>query len=487
MKKRSIVCNYTIEDVILLFKTIIDINGRLGTFLWGYPMIVTLFLGGLYLIFRSRFWVYRNFFYIFSQTFGKPRANNGSTDNSISPFQAVSTALAGTIGAGSIIGVSTAIEFGGPGSIFWMWMAALVCMTTKMVEVSLAVATRELDGEGKLVGGPMYYISKGAKKPLLAKLFAFFSVIAILGTGGLVQANSISDSINDLSGLSLRTSGVFIVLLMLLVLVGGIKRIGAFAEKIVPFMAIFYVLGSIFIIFLQRNYLVDAFKLIISDAFSNESLVGGVAGSGVLMSVRWGLARGIFSNEAGLGTAPMAHATSHTDHPIRQGMWGAIEVFVSSLVICTMTALVIITSGLWTDPNLSGASLTAAAFSKSLPLGRLVVSVSLILFAFTTAVSWCYYGQRSIFYLTKSDKASSYFKYIYIGFCYLGAIGGLKFAWNVADTANALMVIPNVIALVLMAKPFYRLLKDFDSYKNSSKKGNYKWTYDNKWKSYFED
>ncbi|KWZ79249.1 amino acid carrier protein [Anaerococcus tetradius] len=486
-QKEFIVIKYTIEDVIILFKTLIEINGRLGTFLWGYPMIVTLFLGGLYLIFRSRFWVYRNFFYIFSQTFGKPSANNGSTDTSISPFQAVSTALAGTIGAGSIIGVSTAIEFGGPGSIFWMWMAALVCMTTKMCEVSLAVATREIDGEGKFVGGPMYYISKGAKKPILAKLFAFFSVIAILGTGGLVQANSISESINDMCGLSLRTSGILIVVLMLMVLVGGIKRIGAFAEKIVPFMALFYVAGSILIIFLQRKYLLDALYLIVSDAFSGKSMLGGACGSGVLMSIRWGLARGIFSNEAGLGTAPMAHASSHTDHPIRQGMWGAVEVFVSSLVICTMTALVIITSGLWTDPNLSGASLTAAAFSKSLPMGRFIVSISLILFAFTTAVSWCYYGQRSVFYLSKSDKASSLFKYVYIGFCYLGAIGGLKFAWNVADTANALMVIPNVVALILMAKSFYKLLRDFDYYKDTNKKGDYTWTYDNKWKSYFKD
>lgn len=470
-----------------MFDSFIKLNSEVSNFLWGYPMIISLFFGGIYLVYKSRFWVYKNFFYIFSQTFGKISSNKDTNKSSISPFQAVSTALAGTIGAGSIIGVSTAIEFGGPGSIFWMWLAALVCMTTKMAEVCFAVATRRVDHDGKFVGGPMYYISEGAKKPILAKVFAGFSIIAILGTGALVQSNSISESVKDLSGLPLNISGLVIIVLLFLVLVGGIQRIGAFAEKIVPFMALFYVLGSIFIIFLQRNHLASAFRLIVSDAFSSESLVGGASGSGVMLAIRWGLARGIFSNEAGLGTAPMSHASSNTDHPVRQGMWGAMEVFISSIVICTMTALVIITSGLWQDPDLSGASLTAAAFSKSFPFGRYIVSVSLILFAFTTAVSWCYYGERSIFYLTKSRKITAAFKYLYIGFCYLGAIGGLKFAWNVADTANALMAIPNIISLVIMANVFYKLIRDFDSLKIKNTFGDYSWTFDNKWKDFFKN
>ena len=469
-----------------MFDSFIKLNSELSNFLWGYPMITSLFFGGIYLVYKSRFWVYKNFFYIFSQTFGKISSNKDTNESSISPFQAVSTALAGTIGAGSIIGVSTAIEFGGPGSIFWMWLAAIVCMTTKMAEVCFAVATRRVDLDGKFVGGPMYYISEGAKKPVLAKVFAGFSIIAILGTGALVQSNSISESVKDLSGLPLNISGLVIIVLLFLVLVGGIQRIGAFAEKIVPFMALFYVLGSLFIIFLQRNHLADAFRLIVRDAFSSESLVGGASGSGIMLGVRWGLARGIFSNEAGLGTAPMAHASSNTDHPVRQGMWGAMEVFISSIVICTMTALVIITSGLWQDPNLSGASLTAAAFSKSFPFGRYIVSVSLILFAFTTAVSWCYYGERSIFYLTKSRKITAAFKYLYIGFCYLGAIGGLKFAWNVADTANALMAIPNIISLVIMANVFYKLIRDFDFLRENNGLGDYSWTFDNKRKDFFK-
>ena len=232
--------------------------------------------------------------------------------------------------------------------------------------------------------------------------------------------------------------------------------------------------------------LIPAFKEIIFRAFSTKSVAGGAVGSGILMSIRWGLARGIFSNEAGLGTAPMAHATSHTDHPVRQGMWGAIEVFISSMIICTMTALVIITSGMYEVDGLEGAALTAASFSKSLFLGKYIVSLALVLFAFTTAVSWCYYGQRCVKYLTGSTKASEIFKYAYIAFCYIGSIGGLKFAWSVADTANALMVIPNIIALIIMSKTFRKILNDFDKYKNSEKKGNYAWTYDNKWEKYFE-
>ena len=465
---------------------IIELNEQLSDFLWGVPMIVVLLFGGIFLVCKSKFWVFKNFNYIFKNTFGRLFKDSDSDKDSISPFQAVSTALAGTIGAGNIVGVATAISFGGPGAIFWMWLAAIICMTTKMVEVTMAVATRERDEDGKYIGGPMYYISKGTGSKFLAKLFSFFAFIAIIGTGALVQANSISESLNNITGISLSLAGILIVVFMVLVVIGGIKRIGSFAEKVVPFMAIFYIIGCIVILVSQRSEIIPAFKRIVVGAFTTSSAVGGFAGTTMIMSVRWGLARGIFSNEAGLGTAPMAHATSHTDHPIRQGMWGAVEVFVSSMIICTMTALVIITSGLWTDPDLNGAALTANSFSMTIPFGKYLVSLALILFSFTTAVSWCYYGQRCVKYLTGSSKVASIFKYAYIGFCYVGAIGGLKFAWSVADTANALMVIPNILSLIIMSKIFIKILKDFDKYKNSGKKGNYSWTYENKWKEYFE-
>ena len=360
-------------------------------------MIVALLFGGLVVVFRSNFWVFKNFSYIFKNTFGRLVKDSKSDENSISPFEAVSTALAGTIGAGNIVGVATAIGFGGPGAIFWMWIASFVCMTTKMVEVTMAVATRVSDDDGKYIGGPMYYIEKGAGSKFLAKVFSFFAFIAIIGTGALVQSNSISESLNAMTGLNIHIGGILIVIFMLLVVVGGIKRIGAFASKIVPIMSVFYIVGCLLILILQIESLLPAFKEIILCAFSGKSIVGGATGSAILLSIRWGLARGIFSNEAGLGTAPMAHATSHTDHPIRQGMWGAIEVFISSMIICTMTALVIITSGLYEIKGLEGAALTAASFSKTLPLGKYIVSLALILFAFTTAVSWCYYGQSLFF------------------------------------------------------------------------------------------
>ena len=465
---------------------IIKLNSKLSDFLWGYPMIVVLLFGGLVLVYRSDFWVFKNFSYIFKNTFGRLVKDSKSDENSISPFEAVSTALAGTIGAGNIVGVATAIDFGGPGAIFWMWIASFVCMTTKMVEVSMAVASRVSGGDGKYIGGPMYYIEKGAGSKILAKIFSFFAFIAIIGTGALVQSNSISESLNAMTGLNLHLGGILIVIFMLLVVVGGIKRIGAFAAKIVPIMSVFYIIGCILILIFQIENLIPALKEIIICAFNPKSFASGAAGSGILISIRWGLARGIFSNEAGLGTAPMAHATSHTDHPIRQGMWGAIEVFVSSMIICTMTALVIITSGVYKIEKFEGAALTAASFSKSLFLGKYIVSLALVLFAFTTAVSWCYYGQRCVKYLTGSTKLSNIFKYIYIIFCYVGSIGGLKFAWTIADTANAFMVIPNILALIMMSKTFKKILDDFDKYKDSEKSGNYSWTYDNKWEKYFE-
>lgn len=466
--------------------TFMRISKQLADFLWGIPMIIVLLFGGIYLVIRSDFWVFKNFSYIFKSTFGRLISKkDGADDDSISPFQAVSTALAGTIGAGNIVGVATAISFGGPGAIFWMWVAALVCMTTKMVEVTMAVATRQRDTDNTFIGGPMYYISKGANSKFLAKIFSFFAFIAIIGTGALVQSNSISESVNSLTNISLSASGIIIVIFMVLVVVGGIKRIGSFAEKVVPFMSLFYVAGCILILFFERNAILPSIKRIFFDAFTTTSLAGGLGGTSILMSIRWGLARGIFSNEAGLGTAPMAHATSHTDHPVRQGMWGAIEVFVSSMIICTMTALVIISSGLWENSSYEGAKLTAFAFSKTLPFGKYIVALALILFAFTTAVSWCYYGQRCIFYLTNSKLLTNLFKYAYIGFCYVGAIGGLRFAWNVADVANALMVVPNIISLIIMSKAFRKILKEYDEERDTIK-GSYNWTFENKWYKYFK-
>lgn len=465
---------------------ILDYVEKLNNFLWGLPMVIILLCSGLYLLIKSRFWVFRNFTYIFKSTFGRLFKDSNSTDETISPFQAVSTALGSTLGAGNIVGVAAAIQVGGPGAMFWMWLAAIVCMTTKMVEVSMAVATREHDDDGTFIGGPMYYIEKGAKSKTLAKIFAFFAFFAIIGIGALVQSNSISESLSDIFGIDYWLSGIIIVGLVCMVCIGGIKRIGSFASKIVPFMTLFYIGGSIVILLVQHDKILPAFAMIFKGAFSTSSALGGFAGTTMLMSIRWGLSRGLLSNEAGLGTAPMAHATSHTDHPIRQGMWGAVEVFISSIVIGTMTALVILTSGLWVDMDLSGSTLTAMAFSNTIPFGKYIVSTSLILFAFTSAVGWCYYAERCVKYLTGSSKIAKISKFVYMGFCFLGSIGGLKFAWSFSDTANALMVVPNIIAIIIMTNSFVRILKDYDKYKNNGKKGSYEWTYENKWEPYFD-
>lgn len=459
---------------------------KLNNFLWGVPMIVALLFSGLYLLFKSRFRVFKNFGYIFKSTFGRLFKDSDADNDTISPFQAVSTALGSTLGAGNIVGVALAIQLGGPGAMFWMWLAAIICMTTKMAEVTMAVATRERDDDGTFIGGPMYYIEKGAKSKLLAKIFSFLAFFAIIGIGALVQSNSISDSLNGVLGIDYWISGVILVILIFMVCIGGIKRIGSFASKVVPFMTLFYIGGALIIILFQYDKIIPAFMMIFEDAFTTSSAIGGFAGASMLMSIRWGLSRGLLSNEAGLGTAPMAHATSHTDHPVRQGMWGAVEVFISSIVIGTITALVILTSGLWTDMNLSGSALTAMAFSHTLPFGKYIVVISLILFAFTSAVGWCYYAERCVKYLTGSTKIAYYSRYVYMIFCFVGAVGGLKFAWSFSDTANALMVIPNVIALIIMSNSFGRIIEDFNSYKNTNKKGSYKWTYENKWKPFFD-
>ena len=472
-------------------KTFIDMVGSLSDFLWGVPMIIVMLLGGSYLIYRTRAWVFRNFGYIFENTFGKLFKKSEATEageKSISPVQAVSTALAGTIGAGNIVGVATAIKLGGPGAIFWLWVAALVNMTTKFAEITLAVATREKNEKGEFSGGPMYYLENGLNKRWLAIMFSIFGAIAILGTGSLVQSNAMANSIHTMTGIDLRFIGVGIMILMVIIIIGGIKRIGAFAEKIVPLMSILYLGATIVILVIYRNELLPTLGYIVKDAFQPTAAVGGFAGATVLLTIRHGLARGIFSNEAGLGSAPMAHAAAHTDHPVRQGMWGAIEVFVSSVLICTMTALVIICSGLWTDGNIDANKLTAAAFEKALPVGgEIIVSLGLMLFAFTTLVSWYYYGDKCISYISESKVVRGIYRAVYIIFSVVGSLGGLKFVWSISDVANALMVIPNFIGLILLSKQLVWLVRDFNkNYKDSGKLGNYNWTFDNHWGAVFE-
>lgn len=450
---------------------------------WGIPMIILLIGVGLYLAIKSEFFVYRNFGYILKNTFGKIFKKMDSDEKSITAFQAVSTALAGTIGTGNIVGVALAISLGGPGAIFWMWLAAIIGMTTKVAEVTLAVATRKIGKDGKYVGGPMYYIERGSKLKWLSVLFCVFGIIAPFGTGALVQSNSIAVSLKGSFGLNDVISGIIIAFLMALVIIGGIKRIGQFAEKVVPLMSIFYIIGAIIVLIIQRKMILPSLVLIFESAFSPKAAGGAFAGVTILTSIRWGLARGIFTNEAGIGTAPIAHSTGHTDHPLRQGIWGAFEVFADTMIVCSLTALVILTSGIWKEAGHEAGTLTSLAFEQAIPFGKLIVNLGLILFAFTTAVSWNYYGERCLEYLTKNPLIQKIYRIVYISFCFIGAIGGLKFVWDVADTFNGLMAIPNLIGLFLCAKAFAKIAQDFYRYKG--KTFDYNASFESEWKKYF--
>ncbi len=463
----------------------VQIVDSLANFIWGFPMIILVLCGGGYLIYMTQGWVFRNFAYILKNTFGKFFAKGEKSGASISPVQAMATALAGTIGAGNIVGVATAIKFGGPGAIFWIWVAAIFSMTTKFAEVVLAVATRDRNEDGEFSGGPMYYLSNGLGQRGLAMIFAGLGAVAILGTGALVQSNAMANATFNMTGIDLRIIGFVIMLVLVLIIIGGIKRIGAFAERIVPIMTVLYLGGAIIVLIINRKAIPGAFGLIFAEAFNPSA----VAGGSLLLTIRHGFARGIFSNEAGLGTAPMAHAAADTDHPVRQGLWGAVEVFISSIIICTTTALVILTSGYWNDAAVDANSLPAMAFGSAIPsLGNIIVSLAIMLFAFTTLVSWYYYGDKCISYITKSKGIRNIYKLIYIIFSLVGSLGGLRFVWVVSDLANALMAIPNFIGLILLAPVVVRITCDFnDSYKDTGKKGDYSWSFDNHWSEAFKN
>jgi len=348
-----------------------------------------------------------------------------------------------------------------------MWLAAIVGLTTKFAEVVLSIAYREKNEAGEWAGGPMYYIRNGTGMKWLGVIFAIFGALAAFGIGSMTQSNSISAAMRETFNLNELLVGLVIAAGAAAVLIGGIKRIGEFAEKMVPIMAILYVLGALVILVIEANQIPRAFGLIFNNAFNLKAAGGGILGFTMMQAMRFGIARGVFTNEAGLGSAPIAHAAAHTDHPVRQGIWGAFEVFIDTLVICTMTALVILTSGvLEADPTLTGAVLTTNAFATGFKGGGLIVTLGILLFAFTTIVAWCYYGQKCIEYLF-GFKAILPYTVVFIGTVIIGAVGGLTIIWDVSDTLNGLMAIPNLVGLIALSGVVAKLTKDFfKSYKN---------------------
>lgn len=451
---------------------ILKINSFLNSLVWGYPSQILLLGTGIFLMFSSHFIVFRKFPFILKNTFGKIFEKVDKKEGYMTPFQAVSTALAATVGTGNIAGVTLAITTGGPGAIFWMWIAALVGMTTKMAEVSLALASSTRNSKNEKVGGPMYYIERGLGNKFLAKTFAFFGMTACFGIGCMTQANSITNNINSYLKINKSIIGIVICILLGLVLIGGVKRIGEITEKIVPLMAFIYILGGLVALFFLRDNILNSFKLIFSSAFTPQAASGGFLGSNLKIAMKSGIARGVFTNEAGLGSAPIAHATSSADHPIKQGMWAVFEVFMDTIVVCTITGLVVISSGLWKTGQYEGAVLTAQAFNLGFRGGHYIVSLGLILFAFTTIIGWSYYGEKCSEYLFNKDIAVP-FRIIYILAAFIGAVGGLKEIWTLTDTLNGMMAIPNLLGLILLRRPFEKLVKDFFDNPNTKEKENF--------------
>lgn len=438
-------------------------NDWLNGIVWGPYMLVLLVGTGIYLTFRNNFLQVSKFGYMWKNTIGKmlEKPEEG-VEGDITPFQALATALAATIGTGNIAGVATAIATGGPGAVFWMWFSAFFGMVTKFGEVVLAVRYREKKPDGTWAGGPMYYISKGLgdKWKWLAALFAFFGVFASFGIGNMTQANSMADVMATTFSIPHNVTGIVILVLAGLVIVGGIKRIAQVTEKLVPFMAIFYVVGGLIILATRLSAIPEAFALIFRHAFTPTAAVGGFAGATIQKAMTLGVARGVFSNEAGLGSAPIAHATAQTDHPVRQGLWGIFEVFADTIVVCSITALSIIVTGAWQSGE-TGASLTSHAFNLGLPgPGGVIVAIGVLLFAYSTLISWAFYGEKCFEYLVGTRTAKLY-RYVFLPFIYIGAVGALEPIWLLSDTLNGLMAVPNLIGLLGLSGVIIKLTREY--------------------------
>lgn len=456
-----------------MLETIESINNVVNNFIWGVPAMICIIGVGLVLSFRTRFLQIRKFPYAMKVTIGRMFRKKQAADGAMTPFQAVCTVLAATVGTGNIAGVAGAIAIGGPGAVFWMWISALLGMCTKFSEVTLAVHFREKNDKGEFVGGPMYYIKNGLKKHWhwLAYLFAAFGVITVFGTGNATQVNTITTAIDSALfnyGIISKDSastinlviGIVLAVLLALILLGGIKRIGQVTEKLVPFMALFYVVLALGVVILNINHVPTVFKEIVEGAFSPASVTGGVVGS-FFMSMKKGVSRGIFSNEAGLGTGSIAHACADTRKPVKQGFFGIFEVFVDTIVICTLTALVILCSEVpITYGQAAGAELTISGFTAT--YGNwvsLFTAVAMCCFAFSTIIGWGLYGARCIEFLF-GTKVNKPFMFVYSLVAIVGATLDLGLLWSIAETFNGLMAIPNLIAVFLLSGVVVKLVRE---------------------------
>ena len=440
------------------------VNEKINGVVWG-PIMLTLLIGaGLFLSAGTGFLQFRKFIYMIKNTIGSlfRKEQHSKDDSGVSPFQAVATAMAGTIGTGSIAGLATAIVSGGPGAVFWMWVSALLGMATKYAEIVLSLKFREKNENGQWVGGPMYYIKNGLGLKWLAALFAIFAMIACLGTGNATQSNSISIALDSTLGVAPWITGIVLTIIVGAVILGGMRRIAAVNEKLVPFMAVFYVICSVIALVLNFDKIPAAFALIFKEAFNFRAAAGGTAGYGIMLAMHYGFSRGVFSNEAGLGSAPIAHAASSTKNPVDQGLWGMFEVFFTTIIICTLSALVLLTTGLWSTGEYQGAALSIASFDKIIPgIGGIGVMLSTIFFALSTILGWAYYGEVCMEYLSNKSKGAVWaYRILYVIMVFVGAVGSLDLIWSISETMNGLMAIPNLIGLIGLYKIVRSLTKE---------------------------
>lgn len=456
-----------------MLQTIENINSAVNSFVWGVPAMICIIGVGLILSVRTNFIQIRKFGHALKMTIGRIFDKTEASDGSMTPFQAVCTALAATVGTGNIAGVAGAIAIGGPGAVFWMWISALLGMCTKFSEVTLAVHFREKNKRGDYVGGPMYYIKNGLGKNWmwLAYLFAAFGVLTVFGTGNATQVNTITTAINSallnynlIGGSSVKTVslviGIIITVLVSAVLLGGIKRIGKVTEKLVPFMAVLYIVLALGVVILNIETVPAVFQSIFAGAFNPSAFTGGIIGS-FFLSMKKGVSRGIFSNEAGLGTGSIAHACADTEKPIHQGLFGIFEVFADTIVICTLTALTILCSGVSINYGVdAGAELTISGFVSTYGSWiSIFTAIALCCFAFSTILGWGLYGARCIEFIF-GEKVIKPFMVVYALIAIVGATADLGLIWGIADTFNGLMAIPNLIALFLLSGTVVKLVKE---------------------------
>lgn len=437
-----------------MFSRLSALVDQAAGFVWGpWLLVPLLLLTGLFLTLRLRGLQFHKVWHAFYLAFVVRREHGAKGD--ISHFQALMTALSATVGTGNIVGVATAIALGGPGALFWMWMTGLVGMATKYSEALLSVKYRVTNAAGRQCGGPMYYLSEAVPwRPLgrlLGALFALFTASAAFGIGNMVQSNAVADALDGAFGVPKSTSGIAIALLLAAITLGGIKSIGRFTGVFVPVMIVVYMAAACLVLVLHAGAIPALVALIVRSAFTATAATGGFVGAGVAQAVRFGVARGIFSNESGLGSAGIAAAAAQTDQPVRQALVSMTQTFIDTLVVCTMTGLCLLATGAW-QSGLDGAKLTQLAFQQGLPgnAGPAIVSICLAMFAFSTVIGWSYYGDRSIEYLFGS-KVVPLYRILYVAAAYAGAVRSLNFVWTLSDLLNGLMALPNLVGLILLS------------------------------------